>query len=92
MTLVLTRTGHGTAFDTRGNGQNTLYVAGNVVSMDFGVVRVLAFRALIFRFVVGLALAGDCLDLRLVVDDAGAMAVATHLVVHRRGGAVRVAV
>jgi hypothetical protein len=59
--------------------------------MDFGVIRVLAFGALMFGFVVGLALAGDCLDLRLVVDDAGAMPVATHLVVHRRGGAVRIA-
>jgi hypothetical protein len=60
--------------------------------MDFGVVRVLAFGALIFRFVVRLALAGDCLDLRLVVDDAGAMPVATHLVVPRTSGAVRVAI
>ena len=91
MTFVVPRTGHGTVLCTRGNGQTVQDVSVISVSIHFGVVRVLAFGALLFRFVVGLTLAGDCLDLRLFVDDAGAMAVATHLVVRGRGGAVRVA-
>tara|TARA_B110000091_G_scaffold5529_1_gene5416 strand:+ start:12230 stop:13489 length:1260 start_codon:yes stop_codon:yes gene_type:complete len=62
--------------------------------MDFGVVRFLTFGTLFFRFVIGLALAGDCLDLGLVIDDAGPMAIATHFAVHvfGGGGSVRVAI
>jgi len=94
MTFVVTRTGHGTVFCTRGDDQTTHDETGTIVSMDFWVIRFLTLRTLIFRFVIGLTFAGDCLDRCLVVDDAGAMAVATHLIVHiiGGGGPVRVAI
>lgn len=93
MTFVDSGTRHRTALHRGGNGQTSQDGTVRVVSMDLGVVRFLTFGALFFRFVIGLALASDCLDLGLVIDDAGPMAIATHLAVHvfGAGGAVRVA-